>query len=164
MTNVLEDAPWLNKAIEHAGLTKEDGKLNAAIGKMMKLVHDPYPGDQDEWCSAFVNACLTRSGIRGTNNATAASWLKWGQRLGEPRIGCITVVELRWEESKNVSHHVGFYVGQQEHPVGILLLGGNQSSKVSISIFRNPGRTTVLRTKKHYWSAVAKDGYRWPRT
>lgn len=81
-------------------------------------------GDEIPWCSAFVNWCLREAGIRGTNNALAISWKKWGQPLKEPRYGCIVVFP----------HHVGFYFGDYNEEM-ISLLGGNQGDAVNIGSY-----------------------------
>ena len=91
-------------------------------------------GDEIPWCSAFVNWCLREAGIRGTNDARASSWKKWGQ-LTEPRQGCIVVFP----------GHVGLYFGDYNEQK-ISLLGGNQSDAVNITPF---GKAAIVT-------------YRWP--
>jgi uncharacterized protein (TIGR02594 family) len=78
--------------------------------------------DETPWCSAFVNWCVTRSGLKGTDSAAARSWLTWGQPLEVPRRGCVAVL------SRAGGGHVGFYlrtVGSTLH-----LFGGNQNNLV----------------------------------
>ncbi len=98
--------------------------------------------DETPWCSAFVNWCLWKAGIRGTNSARARSWLEFGLRMPEPMPGAIAVLK---RGSNPALGHVGFYIG--EEPRRVFLLGGNQSNRVTIAAYE------------------AKDilGYRWPR-
>lgn len=91
------------RIIEYLKSTSYDGEL-----------HDEVP-----WCSAFVNWCINKAGLKGTNSAAASSWLTWGQKLDQPRLGCVVVFD----------HHVGFYAGAAGNH--FLLLGGNQSNAVN---------------------------------
>ena len=93
--------------------------------------------DEVPWCSAFVNWCVTKACLQGTNSATASSWLTWGQKLDQPRLGCITVF----------NHHVGFYAGTAGDR--LLLLGGNQSNAVNTEP-KDPGDGPAYR-----WPAAA---------
>ncbi len=45
------------------------------------LGHGAASKDETPWCSSFVNFCMVMSGFRGTNSASARSWLKWGSGL-----------------------------------------------------------------------------------
>lgn len=83
--------------------------------------------DETPWCSAFVNWCMTRAGVKGTGSAAARSWLSWGHPLEEPRRGCVAVL------SRDGGGHVGFYlrtVGSQIH-----LFGGNQNNMVGVRAY-----------------------------
>jgi uncharacterized protein (TIGR02594 family) len=104
--------------------------------------------DQDEtpWCSAFVNWVITKSGRRGTNNAAAISWLKWGAHLSTPRYGAIVVIYNPNHERGSSGNHVGFWVS--ETSTHFKLLGGNQGDKVKYADFSKKG-----------WQIK---GYRWP--
>ena len=82
------------------------------------------------WCSYFVNYCVVRSGRRGTGRPNARSWLDWGNTVGGARrLGDIVIF---WRgQPDGWQGHVGFYVGEDED--SILVLGGNQNDRVSIS-------------------------------
>ena len=87
-------------------------------------------GDVDEvsWCSSFVNAMVTRSGLEGTDSKAARSWLRWGESC-EPEVGCICVLwRVRPEAWQG---HVGFLAGEDLE--NVYLLGGNQSNRVRVS-------------------------------
>jgi len=66
--------------------------------------------DGTAWCSSFVNWCLIKAGVSGTNNALADSWKNWGRELSEPKYGAITVV-TRAKTEKDYLYHVGFFLG-----------------------------------------------------
>ncbi|MBD1208519.1 MAG: TIGR02594 family protein [Ignavibacteria bacterium] len=86
--------------------------------------------DEVPWCASFVNWCLKKATITGTNSARARSFLTWGVAvsLEEAERGDIVVLS----RGTNVQFgHVGFFAGQEGKSV--LVLGGNQSNKVSIS-------------------------------
>ena len=103
--------------------------------------HGEIRHDEVAWCAAFAGACLERSGHRCTRSLMARSYLNWGVALDAPRPGCVVVL------SRGVNRalgHVGFFAGDSGG--NVLLLGGNQSRKVSIVAF---SRSRVL-------------GYRWP--
>jgi uncharacterized protein (TIGR02594 family) len=98
-----------------------------------------------------VNWALIQAELSGTNSAAARSWLSWGRRLDDPRLGAITVIKRT-----NANHdaatgstsgfHVGFHVSRTADVQR--LLGGNQSNAVRYSDF--PLATWDLR------------GYFWP--
>jgi len=88
--------------------------------------------DEVAWCASFVNWCLKKATINGTNSARARSFLTWGVAvsLEEAQRGDIVVLS----RGTNVLFgHVGFFAGQEGKSV--LVLGGNQSNKVSISSY-----------------------------
>lgn len=82
--------------------------------------------DQTPWCASFVNWCLRESGYETTDSARAADWANYGERLSKPREGCVVVIQ----------NHVGFYA--EGGSGNVILLGGNQSDRVSIERFRRP--------------------------
>lgn len=82
--------------------------------------------DETSWCSSFVNWCCTQAGIKGTNSASARSWLNWGKEIKTPYLGCIVVLK---RGNQSWQGHVGFYAGKQRDK-HILAYGGNQKNKV----------------------------------
>ena len=86
--------------------------------------------DEVAWCASFVNWCLKKASITGTNSARARSFLTWGVAvsLEEAERGDIVVLS---RGTNPLFGHVGFFAGQEGKSV--LVLGGNQSNKVSIS-------------------------------
>jgi uncharacterized protein (TIGR02594 family) len=85
--------------------------------------------DEIPWCAVFVNAMLERTGIKGTREATAASFLKWGVHAYGPVIGAVIVLQA------GSSHHVGFFAGFTDDGRYVKVLGGNQGNSVKMSNF-----------------------------
>ena len=108
--------------------------------------------DETPWCSSFVNWCIIQAGLRGTNDARAISWLKWGVELASPRIGSILVIRKRisgvdHSTGSSSGNHVAFYKRGDNKMV--TLLGGNQSDQVKESNFSLKGYEII--------------GCRWPK-
>lgn len=90
-------------------------------------------GDETAWCSAFVNWCVTKAGLKGTDSAAARSWNDWGMQVDahDVREGDIAVL---WRGSRNSwQGHVGFVA--KHYFVNGELLGGNQSNQVCIQSY-----------------------------
>lgn len=99
--------------------------------------------DETANCSAFVNWCLMRAGIHGTNSASARSWLNWGVKLDEPKLGCVVV--LSYDVAGPKAGHVGMFTRFQSAKA-LHLLGANQGDRVC-------GRD---------YDVARVLGYRWP--
>lgn len=107
--------------------------------------------DETPWCSSFVNWVMRQSGLTGTRNALASSWLSWGEKLAEPRYGAIAIIRSKSAAGNaatgsSTGYHVGFLVEQTDK--ALRLLGGNQSDSVKVSSFSLEKYTL--------------EGYRWP--
>jgi len=101
------------------------------------------PHDEDvPWCSSFANWVMREAKIKGSGEASARSWLKWGDKLDKPRRGCIVVLT---RPGSATNGHVAFYVGEQGD--NFLLLGGNQGNQVSVKPY---AKSRLL-------------GFRWPK-
>ena len=83
------------------------------------------------WCAVFVNAALFNGGKTGDRDAWAADFLNWGQTVGDPQVGDVTVFD--WSLVGQTGHHVGFYL--EDVGINIKCLGGNQSHAVTIAEF-----------------------------
>jgi uncharacterized protein (TIGR02594 family) len=138
--------PWVNVALGELGQAEIVGdKDNPNIVEYLKAVNLKLPDkrvDEIAWCSAFVNWVMKKCGYAPTERALAKSWLNWGEGLGEPRFGCITILD---RGSQSWMGHVGFLMDIT--PRYVYLLGGNQSNRVSI----RPYASKKLR------------GWRWPK-
>jgi len=137
---------WLDIAYKELGVKEIPGlEHNPRILEYFKTLpakwSDILTSDEDAWCSAGMNAVMEWTGIPGTDDPTAQSWLKWGQTFNEPRYGCVVIIKRGTEAWQG---HVGFVVDENESE--ILVLGGNQNNSWS---------------EKWYPKALVL-GYRWP--
>lgn len=139
----MADPSWLVKAREYIGTTEIVGeKHNPKVVDLWKKgkVKDKVTTDEVPWCAAFVSAVLEEAGYVSAQTGWARSYLNWGQKIDEPRVGCVVVFSRG-----KVYGHVGFVVGK-DRKGNLMVLGGNQDNAVNIRAFA-VGR--VL-------------GYRWP--
>ena len=95
-----------------------------------------------EWCAAFVNAVLEESKIESNNThaypLTARAFLDWGRKISKDDIQPGDIVVFP-RGNQGWQGHVGFYL-KTEVINGVeyyLILGGNQSNKVSIVTYRS---------------------------
>jgi uncharacterized protein (TIGR02594 family) len=129
------DGPeWFTLAWLELGESEVAGSAdNPRIREYLNSVRlGPATQNHDEvaWCSAFVNWCVRRAGLHGTDSPVARSWLKWGRALDTPRPGAVTVVERGLEPWQG---HVALFV--RASPGFVYLLGGNQRNRVSVQRF-----------------------------
>ena len=95
-----------------------------------------------EWCAAFVNSVLEESNIESNRShkypLTARAFLDWGQRVSKENIKPGDIVVFPRGNS-SWQGHVGFYLKTQivNGVEYYLILGGNQSNKVSIVTYRS---------------------------
>jgi uncharacterized protein (TIGR02594 family) len=127
-------APWFSVATHFKGTTEVHGSVDdPKILEMYRLAgHPEIEHDETPWCAAFVGACLSLSGYRGTESLLARSYQKLGQDLKqEPRRGCIVVL---WRgDPKASTGHVAFY--DRDDGDHVVLLGGNQGDAVTTRSF-----------------------------
>jgi len=121
--------PWMEFALREYGIREISSRGRTVnVTAYLKATGVGRSNDETPWCSAFVNWCMLMAGFPGTKQASARSWLDWGQSLNFPVYGCICIL---WRGSRNGSlGHVGFFVGF--YGDSLLLLGGNQGHAVSV--------------------------------
>ncbi|HEX8361465.1 MAG TPA: TIGR02594 family protein, partial [Longimicrobium sp.] len=129
-----ESREWMPFAERELNVTeiRQPGRHNPRIleyHRTTTLSRGDAGNDETPWCSSFVNWVMTRAGYRGTNNALAVSWLRWGHALEEPRRGAIMVVRRKSSggdraTGSSTGNHVGFFV--RATATHFTLLGGNQ--------------------------------------
>ena len=149
-----EEFPWMALAMSEIGVTElpEDANHPRIVEYLRSTDLDPAAADQDStpWCSGFVNWCVEKSGLAGTNSAGARSWLDWGRPIVRPRRGCITVLT---RAARPTGGHVGFYLGQGDLTFGggdrhgLQLLGGNQNNQVGVQEY-DPARLLGYRVPR----------------
>jgi uncharacterized protein (TIGR02594 family) len=122
-------------AVQYNGMHERTDR--AELKKLLDV--DPV---RTEWCAAFVNAVLEESDIE-SNNAEhkypllARSFLDWGQGVSKENIQSGDLVVFP-RGNQGWQGHVGFYL-KTEKIDGVeyyYILGGNQSNKVSIVLYR----------------------------
>jgi len=103
-----------------------------------------------EWCAAFANAILEKSGIPSNKDhkypLTARAFLDWGVSVDKPMMGDIVVFP---RGSQGWQGHVGFYVKEQTID-GVLyyyILGGNQKNSVRVDLYRADKAIGIRRSK-----------------
>ena len=132
---------FLNIAAGEVGV-KENPDPNVAHPKIIEYlatvddlgsVHKSR--DETAWCSCFVNWCVEKTGLNGTNSATALSWNDWHASVaqGDEKPGDIAVFTRH--SLVESGGHVSFFVRYSGDRSRVLLLGGNQSNAVRYSWF-----------------------------
>jgi uncharacterized protein (TIGR02594 family) len=114
-------------------------KDNPAILAMLKLDGDWPEHDEVPWCSAFVNYIAWLLRLPRSKSLRARSWLGVGRPvdLSLAKLGFDVVILQRGSgvqpgpDIVNAPGHVGFYAGVED--MSVILLGGNQSNKVSLA-------------------------------
>lgn len=129
---------WLKIAETEMGQREVRGGENPRILEYHAATTLHAREDEIPWCSSFVNWCMKKAGVKGTGSAAAISWASWGQRLTEPREGCVVVIRQRQKGTDQATgsssgNHVAFF--QKIQDGRIYLLGGNQSDSVKVSSF-----------------------------
>ena len=89
------------------------------------------------WCGIFMGYCAKKNNLPYPDKyMTARSWLTVGEPVDKPNIGDVVVF---WRESETSwKGHVGLFIGEYEKPDNINILGGNQSSRRSVTITKFP--------------------------
>ena len=91
------------------------------IGATSRQVGVPYP---ELWCADFINFILRRTGHTTTNSRAAKSFLDYGKRIDQPRVGAIVVLT----RGRN-GGHVGIVRGT-DGAGNIIVISGNHGNKV----------------------------------
>tara|TARA_B110000503_G_C6924722_1_gene320192 strand:+ start:151 stop:663 length:513 start_codon:yes stop_codon:yes gene_type:complete len=104
-----------------------------------------------EWCAAFINSVLEESGITSNKDhdapLTARSFLDWGTSVKKENIKAGDIVIFPRGDSP-LSGHAGFYIrtlkinGVEYY----VILGGNQTNKVSIVEYRASTALSIRRS------------------
>lgn len=132
---------WLVYARQFLGLKEIPGtENNPIIVNWLIRLKAWWRNDETPWCGVFVAAVISNCGFPIAKHwYRARDWLDWGLVVDFPVVGSVVVFERKG------GGHVGFVVGEDQNR-NLMVLGGNQSNRVSIAPF---DRSRVL-------------GYRWP--
>ncbi len=127
-----EEFPWVNVAFEEFGTREIPGdRSNPRILEYLastNLFRFPYLPDETNWCAAFINWCVEKTGIESANSALVFPWTRWGKSVATPRRGCL--VAFQWEDG---GQHISIYLGEISNYV--IGLGGNQNDAVWINVY-----------------------------
>ncbi|GAA6213043.1 hypothetical protein NBRC116602_27840 [Hyphomicrobiales bacterium 4NK60-0047b] len=148
---------WLQYALEELDVSERGkGTENPKILEYFNEVNHPgIEKDETPWCAAFIGAMLERADIKSTKSLMARSYLNWGQKQREEKLGSIAILK---RGNNEVFGHVGFVISSTKDQ--IQLLSGNQSNKVSIASFRKDQLIDLrwpLEVKTTKQEAVTKD-------
>lgn len=134
--------PWMDAAWSHVGVRETKGKAAtpAIVAMYADAGHAEITSDEVPWCAAFVGSCLKGAGLPNTGSLLARSYLDYGTKLEDPRVGCIAVFKRGAPPSGHVAFVTGWGAGH------VRVIGGNQGDAVSEANYRE---ADVL-------------GYRWP--
>ncbi|MEP3477061.1 MAG: TIGR02594 family protein [Hyphomicrobiales bacterium] len=123
---------WLQYALEELEVSElGKGAENPRILEYFNEVnHTGVEKDETPWCAAFIGAMLERAGVKSTKSLMARSYLSWGQKEREEKLGSVAILK---RGNNEVFGHVGFVISSTKDQ--IQLLSGNQSNKVSIATF-----------------------------
>jgi uncharacterized protein (TIGR02594 family) len=117
------------------------------------------------WCSAFANGVLGACGTRGSNAATASSWLGWGQTVYQRSTGTGSIeqaqpgdiVVLNWSnpgvERSGAGMHVAFIAGPVTNG-RVPILGGNQSDRDR----QSGGMVSITNAPVRYIAQIRRGG------
>lgn len=125
-------APWMALAEADIGLKEGEGALNnTKIQEMFALVgHPADTPDSVAWCAAATGSWLKRAGCAippPEVNLMARSYLAYGTKLTEPKVGAIAVLV----RGKPPFGHVGLIESINRDKGTITLISGNVANKVS---------------------------------
>lgn len=122
-------APWVQLGLKKQGLV-ETGSTKAELVKFLKsdgkTLGDPA---KLPWCGDFVETCIAvtiPTEPLPTNPYWARNWLKFGQEI-DPTFGAVIVF------SRGSSGHVAFLLGETLDGKNWVILGGNQSNRISVT-------------------------------
>jgi uncharacterized protein (TIGR02594 family) len=133
--------PWLDIAMNDLGIKEIPGADHTQrILEYHNNTTLKATTDEVAWCSAACSTWFEESGVISARSARALDWLKWGQELKEPKIGCVVVMSRDIDKG-----HVGLYLGRTKDQ--IIIIGGNQADSVSVSVFPSS------RLKSYRWPA-----------
>ncbi|MGA9581433.1 MAG: TIGR02594 family protein [Allosphingosinicella sp.] len=161
--------PWYEFALQElADRVAESGsgdhpRILEYLATCSDLEEGEWERDSTPWCSAFVNWCLARAGIAGTDSGWARSWAEWGEPIDPPRVGAIAVW-VRGRASADdpvVTGHVAFFA--EDFGDSLLVLGGNQSDRVCLKAYPKRGYLTdTVDSAAPVRELYELIGYRWP--
>ncbi|MBP2490859.1 uncharacterized protein (TIGR02594 family) [Rhizobium leguminosarum] len=113
---------------------KDNDYANPIVVLFFAATNTKPAGDTTPWCAAFLNWCLARSGLTGTNSAGSQSFANWGTTVwsagsdipGRAKAGDVAVFR---HKSDPAHGHVAFFEAvSSDQPDSIVVIGGNHIS------------------------------------
>ena len=127
---------WLTLAHQEMGVEEVDGSdANPRIMEYFATCGGTWvKDDTTPWCGAFTGYVMASTGQKlPPEPLRARSWLAWGQPLDKPIAGCVVILK-RGNNPKQ--GHVGLFIQGTKDGTALLVLGGNQSNRVSIQRYK----------------------------
>jgi len=81
------------------------------------------------WCADFMNLVLRKSGLNATGSRAAKSYLQYGKKIDEPRVGAIAI----FQRGKR-GGHIGIVRGT-DGAGNPIIVSGNHNHKVAESVY-----------------------------
>jgi uncharacterized protein (TIGR02594 family) len=100
-------------------------------------IHQAVDPTVTPWCAAFVNAMLSKLGMKGTNSLAAGSFTTWGKPTTQPKKSDIVLLHFNNKAALNGISHVTFYIDTVviKGTKYVKVLGGNQDHSVRVSYY-----------------------------
>lgn len=123
---------WIRWARSKLG--EKEGVNDPEIQSWYKLCGLPQSMWNDvtvPWCGIFLSAAFALNGVKAIDSALAVDWLNFGTPVTTPQDGDVVVFD--WSKIGSSGHHVAFYLADAGDRISVI--GGNQSSSVSITTY-----------------------------
>lgn len=129
----IDTPPWLATAIASIGIAEGPGnKDNPVVLAMAKVcggnIAKTYVHDSIPWCKMFVEYCLAKNNLHGTDTLWALDSAKIGTKLSGPTLGAIAC-------KKRVGGGHTFIIAGKDKNGKLVAVGGNQGDRVSRATF-----------------------------
>jgi uncharacterized protein (TIGR02594 family) len=117
---------WIDET-KYSGLGSPEALLEALrhLGSNAKTLGLP----PSLWCADFMNLVLRKTGIKATGSRAARSYLQYGTKIDEPRVGAFAI----FSRGKN-GGHIGIVRGTDGNGNPIIV-SGNHNNKVAEAIY-----------------------------
>lgn len=132
----MSNPKWVQIALAEQGQAEVAGKVNnPRIVEYHATTSLKALDDETPWCASFVSWCFVQAGLNSGRSARALDWEFWGVPLASPVLGAVVTFK------RQGGGHVGFYMGERDGKW--LILGGNQSNRVSIALYKPADHTSI---------------------
>lgn len=117
---------WIDES-QYSGLGSPEALLEALrhMGANAKTLGLPA----SLWCADFMNLVLRKSGLNATGSRAARSYLQYGKKIDEPRVGAIAI----FTRGRN-GGHIGIVRGTDGNGNPIIV-SGNHNNKVAEAVY-----------------------------